>query len=200
LSHPLRCSCGAVRGFVDATGPVNHGVCYCKDCQAFAHFLGQPADILDALGGTEVVQMLPARVEIATGREHLACVRLTNKGLLRWFAHCCHTPIGNTLGDRRFSFVGLVHNCLAGGDGTLDQTFGPVRMWVHTQSALGGSAPQSGGLAGAMLRVATMMLRARLDGSYVRTPFFTADGVPVSAPHVLSAAERQRLAAAVDAR
>ena len=34
-------------------------VCYCDDCQAFLHYLGR-ADLLDALGGTDIVQMAPA--------------------------------------------------------------------------------------------------------------------------------------------
>jgi hypothetical protein len=33
-------------------------------------------------------------------------------GLLRWYAACCKTPIGNTLPNFRASFVGLIHSCL----------------------------------------------------------------------------------------
>ena len=38
---------------------VNRMVCYCDDCQAFVHYLGH-ADLLDAHGGTDIVQMAPA--------------------------------------------------------------------------------------------------------------------------------------------
>jgi hypothetical protein len=37
--HPLRCSCGTLKGFVTHPERVNRVVCYCRDCQAFARFL-----------------------------------------------------------------------------------------------------------------------------------------------------------------
>ena len=57
----FRCRCGEVRGFVADASPrtVNRVVCYCDDCQAFAHRLGR-ADLLDAHGGSDVVQVAPA--------------------------------------------------------------------------------------------------------------------------------------------
>ena len=59
------------------------GVCYCYDCQAFAHFLVKSEEILDDRGGSEVIQVLPSNVTLTEGVEALACVRLTAKGLLR---------------------------------------------------------------------------------------------------------------------
>lgn len=47
MNHPLRCRCGALQGYVSHPEKASRGVCYCKDCQAFAHFLGTPGDILD---------------------------------------------------------------------------------------------------------------------------------------------------------
>lgn len=46
---PLRCSCGALRGVLRGMSPArgNRVVCYCRDCQAFAHFLDRD-EILDA--------------------------------------------------------------------------------------------------------------------------------------------------------
>lgn len=38
--------------------------------------------------------------------ENLACLRLTDKGLLRWYSTCCQTPIGNTSANWKISFVG----------------------------------------------------------------------------------------------
>ena len=37
----LRCHCGKVEGHVADAAPktVNHAICYCDDCQAFAHHL-----------------------------------------------------------------------------------------------------------------------------------------------------------------
>ena len=37
-SHPLQCQCGTIKGAVANPGNANRCVCYCRDCQAFAHF------------------------------------------------------------------------------------------------------------------------------------------------------------------
>jgi hypothetical protein len=57
----LSCSCGDVRGLVTSVSPntVNRVVCYCDDCQAFLHHLGR-AELLDAQGGTDIIQIAPA--------------------------------------------------------------------------------------------------------------------------------------------
>ena len=195
MDHPLRCTCGKVRGHVKAGAKTNRGVCYCKDCRAFARYFGPSAGILDAHGGTHVVQTVQANVAITQGRDELACLRLTERGLLRWYAQCCSSPIGNTPADWRLSLVGLVQTCLERADGpSVDESFGPVRMVAYTESALGAMKPRSRGLVRGIARVVAMLLRARLDGSYRRTPFFSADdGTPIAAPRVLSAAEREAL-------
>jgi len=43
LDIPLRCRCGHVRGVAIGVAPSTgfRFVCYCKDCQAFARFLGR---------------------------------------------------------------------------------------------------------------------------------------------------------------
>src|SRR5690606_41392767 len=85
---PIRCTCGTLRGVLRGISSArgNRGVCYCDDCQSFAHFLGRPAEILDEHGGTEVFQTSPARGELAGGDECPASMRLTLKVLLRWSA------------------------------------------------------------------------------------------------------------------
>src|SRR5262245_25612243 len=94
----IRCDCGAVRGVARGVSGErgNRVVCYCDDCQSFAHVLERSEDTLDAHGGTEIFQMSPAQLEFTAGADRLACLRLTPKGLLRWYASCCRTPIGNT--------------------------------------------------------------------------------------------------------
>ena len=96
MSHPLQCRCGTLKGVIANPRSGNRVVCYCRDCQAFAYFLGREADVLDELGGSEVVQILPRNLTFTQGVETLACLRLTENGLLRWYAACCSTPIGNT--------------------------------------------------------------------------------------------------------
>ena len=42
MTHRWHCRCGKLAGEVDVNTTVNRGICYCKDCQAFAYFLGAP--------------------------------------------------------------------------------------------------------------------------------------------------------------
>jgi len=172
MNHPLQCRCGTIKASVNAPQTANRGVCYCMDCQAFAHFLGRPDDVLDERGGSEVIQTLPMNITFSQGIEALACMRLTYTGMLRWYAGCCNTAIGNTLASPRISFIGLLHTCLQDTARSLDQSFGPIRTWVNTGSAWGAPTPRSAGLGKAALWFATRVLKARLNGNYRRTPFF----------------------------
>ena len=60
-SATLSCSCREVQGLVTNVSPttVNRVICYCDDCQAFLHHLDR-ADLLDAQGGSDIVQIAPA--------------------------------------------------------------------------------------------------------------------------------------------
>jgi hypothetical protein len=198
MTHPIQCRCGTLKGHVSPLQGANRCVCYCRDCQAFAHFLGRADEILDASGGTDVIQTRAANVVFIEGKEALACMRLTPNGLLRWYSMCCNTPVGNTLANSKVSFVGLVHNCLEGTGQTLDDSFGPVQAYVNTQSAKGGAKSSSLALVAVILRFMAIVLGSRLDGSYKRSPFFAADtGAPIVTPKVLSPGEREQLMSAV---
>jgi hypothetical protein len=120
----------------------------------------------------------------------LACIRLRPKGLLRWYARCCRTPIGNTLATPKLSFVGLLHSCLGPDHESLDEVFGPVTARVHTDGARGDPKPPvegTGKIIGWFIRTT---LRARLNGDYRRTPLFRpGSSEPIAVPHVLSADE-----------
>lgn len=198
MDHPLQCTCGSLKGIVSHPERVNRVVCYCRDCQAFAHFLGRAGEILDAKGGTDVIQTIPANVTFTQGQEALACMRLTDKGLMRWYARCCNTPIGNTLADFRISFIGLVHTCLEDPNRSLDDSFGPVRMWSFTKGAKVSVESRPLAMIAGILRFIPMLTGARISGDYKRTPLFSADtGSPVVAPKVLSPSERDAVYAAV---
>jgi hypothetical protein len=166
MNHRLQCRCGTLKGLIKLPGPVNRVVCYCRDCQAFAHYLGRPQDTLDVHGGSDVVQVLPANVTFTEGTSALACMRLAEKGLLRWYAKCCNTPIGNTLADYRISFIGLLHDCLTRTGQSLDESFGPVRARSFTAAAHGNVVSSKVAMAAAIARVARMVVQARVDGSY----------------------------------
>lgn len=198
MNHPLQCQCGTLRGHVSHAESVCRGVCYCKDCQAYAHFLGKADEMLDEMGGSDVVATLPQYVSFTQGLEKLSCMSLSDKGMLRWYASCCNTPIGNTPRDFKVSHVGLLHNCLRDPPAGLDSAFGPVRMRVGMKSAKGTPKAMAASTTLAILRFMARLIGARLDGSYKNTPFFDPEtGIPRVAPRVLTPDERARLMQAV---
>jgi hypothetical protein len=138
-----------VRGVASEVSPTAgfRVFCYCKDCQAFARFLDR-ADVLDAAGGTDIFQLPPGRVKLAAGADALRCVCLGNRGVFRWYADCCRTPIANTAGAG-FPLIGVVHSfmdhafmddafteSLAGGR-SRDEVLGPPLCRIHERSATG---------------------------------------------------------------
>lgn len=191
----LRCSCGSVRGVARgvAPGSINHCFCYCDDCQAFAHFLGRADDVLDAHGGTEIAQMSQATVDLTAGADKIAAVRLTPKGLMRWYASCCNTPVGNTMATSALPFVGVIRAFVDAPPAAL----GPLRGRAFAKSAKGGAAavPKEGLPEALMVaRVLAKLLRWRLRGDHKRSAFFDATtGRPLAAPRVLSEVEREEL-------
>jgi len=190
IKHPLQCRCGHLKGLVDRPQTANRVVCYCRDCRAFAQWLGHESDILDERGGSDVIQTQPRNVTFTQGAESLQCMRLTSKGLVRWYAACCRTPIGNTLHSPKFSFIGLVHTCLESPTQPLGASFGPVRAWVNTKSAKGQPKPKTRGVSAVVFWFFATTAKARINGDYKRTPFFHADtGALIVTPQVLSAEE-----------
>jgi hypothetical protein len=189
MQHPLQCRCGTIKGWVSDTHSVNRVVCYCRDCQAFARVLGQESETLDAKGGSDIVQTLPKNVTFTHGTDALACIRLTDKGMVRWYAGCCKTPIGNTLENYKISFIGLLHNCLETPEHSLQNSFGAVRSYANPHGAIGEPKPKAAGLAATIWWLVKTILKARVNGDYKRTPFFK-DGKPIASPRVLSSAER----------
>ena len=182
--HPFQCRCGTLRGEVDEPHRAMRAVCYCRDCRTYAHWIGKPQEVLDAAGGTDIVATHSRYVRLAAGAPQLACMSLSPRGLLRWYARCCDTPIANIPRDRKLPYVGLVHTCLETVR-PLEASFPPVQMDINTASALG-PTPRRGGF-GNTLRFGAMVLRlasARLTGSYRATPFFDASGAPVATVQV----------------
>ena len=192
---PLRCRCGAVRGVARDAVPskINHCFCYCDDCQAFAHYLGRANDVLDAHGGTEITQMSPANVKLTAGTDKIAAIRLTEKGLVRWYASCCNTPIGNTMAASGVPFIGVVRAFMAAPSNAL----GPIRGRGFAKSAKGGrAAVPKDGLPDLLMvaRVLAKLLRWRFRGDHKRSELFdAATGKPLVEPRVLGAAEREDL-------
>ncbi|MFZ7089795.1 DUF6151 family protein [Primorskyibacter sp. 2E233] len=177
VDRTLSCKCGSVQWQVEPQATGTHLACYCNDCQAYARHLGTDETYLDAQGGTEIFQTTPANLRFLKGDAHLKCLRLRPDGLLRWYADCCKSPIGNTLNSPALPFVGLV--LPAGGQG-----FGPIRARVNTGSAKG--AVQAKGLAVTVVSFLWRAALAKLSGAGRRTPFFDASGAPMAAPLIVS--------------
>jgi hypothetical protein len=198
---PLRCTCGTLRGRARGVGRrrSNRLACYCKDCQAFAHFLGRARELLDAHGGTEIVQLPPARVELTQGSEQLACMRLSPRGLMRWYAKCCNTPLANTLPKANMPFCGLISACWdpALDAEARDALLGPLRARVNGP----GHRDAEGKLAeidtfplGTILHSIRVLAGGWIRGEHQPSPFFDYDQ-PRAQPRVLDEAELAELKA-----
>ncbi|WP_298972464.1 DUF6151 family protein [uncultured Roseobacter sp.] len=180
------CSCGTLKGVLHDASPSSacHLMCFCKDCRAFARHMGQ-LDALEPGGGSPIVQVLPARLEITQGAEQIACLRLSAKGLHRWYAACCKTPLANTTGSPRLPFAGMWRPIFA-----QSEVFGPVVTYGFTKAALPGGPRKDKGLGRMLGGLLKRSLAAYLNGTARQTPFFDAAGAPVATPQVISAEER----------
>lgn len=192
MTLPLKCRCGAVRGEMQPARAYVRATCYCKDCRAYARFL-ERADVLDDAGGTDVVPTAPATVRLTSGIEHVACMSLSPKGTLRWYAKCCRTPLGNTSRNAGLPYLGLVTACLDATPQQLDAAFGPAgRCVLNTGSA---TAPVRGTpLAFAWGGVGIMagILSARVRGERA-SPFLDGDGQWLREPEVITREQRVAL-------
>ena len=200
---PLRCKCGSVRGLAKGVSGDrgNRIVCYCDDCQSFAHFLETADTVLDQHGGSDIFQVSPARVEISEGAGELACMQLAPGGLHRWYAGCCKTPIGNTLGTAQVPFVGLLQSFVdhASDGRSRDEVLGPVLARVNARFAKGDRAQldQLDQLdafdrapVSMILRFIRLVATARLRGDHKRSPFFDpSTGGPILEARVLTPGE-----------
>lgn len=197
MNHRFQCLCGALKGEVSNTHKAIHGVCYCKDCRTYAHHLGKSGQVLDKMNGTDVVATLSRYVAFTGGSENLGCLSLSEKGLLRWYAKCCNTPIANTTRNWKLPYVGLVHTCLEAGAMPLESSFPPIQMHLNVRGAKGNPPSMGFRTFVALLGFVPRLLVAKAIGGYKHTPFFNQDGSPRVAVSVLSREERERAMRAV---
>lgn len=189
----LSCRCGKVRAVVANASPrmANRVTCYCEDCQAFLHQLGR-ADLLNAQGGTDVIQVAPASLTFTKGQDLIAGLRLTPKGLFRWHTTCCNTPVGNTL-TPALPFVGLVAQTF--GAERAQSAFGAPIGAVFGKYAIGKAPSASNGISpGLLVRTIAKVFGWRLRGQAWPHPFFKRDsGAPIYPVKVLTREERDAL-------
>jgi hypothetical protein len=194
MLHPFQCRCGALRGEVHDPARGVRAVCHCADCQAYAHVLGEPSAVLDATGGTDIVASPAGTVRITAGADQLACLSLSPRGLLRWYARCCRTPVANTPRDARLPYAGLVHTVLE-RPGPMERSYPPPLLRINTKSATRTPPSSSRPVLGWMRFFGLMgsLLATRIAGRHGENPFFR-DGQPVAPVEVapLDVVERAR--------
>jgi hypothetical protein len=168
----LGCRCGQVRGTVTGAAPasVNRVICYCDDCQAFAHWLAR-ADLLDAHGGTDIVQLAPASLVFTEGQDRIAGIRLTARGLHRFYACCCNTPLGNMVSPR-VPFVGVAAEAFRVDGQDPDDVFGKPVGAIKGEFAIGEPPAGSKGISFRLFtRAIGKVLSWRLTGRNWPHPF-----------------------------
>jgi hypothetical protein len=118
------------------------------------------------------VQATPDQVKILAGQEYLRCLRLTERGLTRWFTACCMTPLANTPRHAWMPFVGVM-NCVL--DTEEQALLGPT---TH----LNGPHTISWTI---ILRSAWVLLQGMLLRRHHPNAFFNDRGKPIAQPEVI---------------
>lgn len=193
----FHCDCGEVHGRLRDAAPesVNRVVCYCDDCQAYLHHL-ERADLLDEHGGTDIVQVAPASLGFERGQERIVGLRLTAKGLYRWYASCCKTPLGNHV-TTAVPFIGIGAHAFSKSGTDVDSVFGRPVGAILGRFAVGGAPPGSTGLNVRLLgRAAAKVLSWRFGGRTWPHPFVDrATRTPLRPLTTISREEREALRA-----
>lgn len=192
----IECQCGKLRGTADSRYAKGYrAICLCDDCQAYAHYLGQAATVLDPNGGTDIFPINPAELKITQGLENLKCLRLIPKGMFRWYAGCCKTPIANS--SAAMPYIGIVHTILEKTNSLyeLENQFGPSTARIQGKF---GIKPLPGGTLESVspafiLRALKLMLLVHLRRLAKPSPFLDKDGKTLVEPYILTTDEREGL-------
>lgn len=150
--------------------------------------------MLDPYGGTDVVLVYPAHIEITHGRERLASLRFSPRGPVRWYTTCCRSAVANTLPTPNVAFAGVQRTFVAVADDDAAAYLGPPVGGVHGQYAQG-DAP---GAAPKMSWAARLSSARHLGLGFLRrrhrpSPFFDEAGALVVAPEIMPREERAAL-------
>ena len=183
-STTLACDCGSFRATLSDIDP-NSGVhlrCHCPDCRAFVRALLPDANLRN---GLHLFQTDPGSVEITDGVEHLQCLTLSPKGLLRWYAGCCKTPMFNTPRSAKVPLVAVVTD-IAKDPGL----FGPVISDAFLKT--GDGKTKTTGLSKVIYRFLRRTIQSRISGSWKKTPFFIIpENIPFDKPYTISKEEKR---------
>lgn len=194
IELPLKCECTKVEGVITMKAKAgNNIVCHCDDCQAFAKYLGKETVILNQNNGTELFQITPNKLKIHKGKENLSCVKLSPKGLIRWYTSCCKTPVANTI-NGKLAFCGIFHQFMSFNKASMskDEVLGRVVTKCMTKFAVGELPEDSHPKfpVSASLRVVKMLLSGILFGTSKPNELFDSHSLtPIVRPRVLNGDE-----------
>ncbi len=171
----LSCRCGSIKGVAHHITPQlgSRIVCFCDDCQEFADYIDDQEKTLDDFGGTEIYQLPINHVEIIAGQEQLKCMHLKPKGLHRWYAGCCNTPLANTMGAN-MPFIGLIHNFIDDKP-SHDIHLGPILGYLFSKNKRPADHPPSKAFS-TILRIIYKILLWRIKKLNRPSSFFDNNG------------------------
>lgn len=189
----IQCECGQFKAELTAFPKNSPGrlACYCDDCQAYLSYIDR-MDLLGASGLSEIIPVYPAEIKFIAGKENLKCVRLSNKGMHRWYTSCCRTPIANT--RPKLPWIGILSRVYNLKDPSLlEKSFGPVGSSIMGRFARG---PVIAGTANnmnlkAFKFVLPFVLKGLILGRGKNSPFFLADGKTPIAPETTLTKEQR---------
>lgn len=190
----IQCECGKFRAQLTQFPKNTPGriVCYCRDCQAFLNYLKR-TDLMDQNGGTEIIPAYPADLKIVEGQEQLKCLRLSPKGMFRFYSNCCQTPIANT--DAQRPWIGVHRRMYTVLDATKpEKTLGEVKSRFMGQEAIG-TPPKGTPLKFDFKTITTIMpyiFKGLILGKAKPSPFFK-NGQAIVDPMVLTSEERLKI-------
>ncbi|MEQ8368395.1 MAG: DUF6151 family protein [Roseicyclus sp.] len=174
------CRCGHLAGHITGlsarTG--TRLLCHCSDCTRSLRHYGIDAD-QDA--GVDLIQTSPERVVIDTGADQLGVARLSPRGLLRWYATCCGTPLFNTLSTPALPLASVQTSRLSDPDAC-----GPAV--VHAFRKMPDGSVKTQGVLPLLTGFLGRALKSRMTGAWKAGPFFDArTKLPVVDPELLPA-------------
>ncbi len=125
-------------------------------------------------------------ITFETGLDRVGLLRLTPRGLMRWYATCCGAPLFNTLASRRQKAAGVAVARLD-DPGRLP----PARIRLFRRDAAGKVRTEGGGRMAA--GIFTRMAAAALSGRWRDNPFFDKAGRPIAPARIPAPDERAAL-------
>lgn len=194
MSMEIQCECGQFKAELTRFPKNTPGrfTCYCDDCQAFLHFIKRE-ELLDQNGGSEIIPAYPADFKITSGINVLKCVRLSPKGMYRFYTSCCSYPVANT--DPVRPWVGIMSGMYkAKNPDILDQQLGPNKISFMGQFAKGTPPPGTPDKIDfkGIVAVLPFLVKGKLLKKAKPSPFFD-NGECIVTPKVLTLEERRQI-------